>query len=207
MLEKYGYPFKSKQHSHNVMVYQHSGIGLSIKRYLGIIESNTKFRCPKSLLYQFEPDFAIKLSDNCCRKMKKEPIKKWEKENNRHIAITGMRNSEGGERASIKGCILTDKQGNVKRFHPLIKVDDEWENWFVDQQQIKLCELYQPPFNFKRTGCKGCPFSLDLQEQLEIMELYLPNERKQCEMIWKPVYDEYRRLNYRLKNVEKIKLF
>ena len=211
MLEKYGYPFKSKQHSHNVMVYQHSGIGLSVKRYLGIIESNTKFRCPKSLLYQFTQDFKIKLSDNCCRKMKKEPIHKWEKVSNRHIAITGMRNSEGGERASIKGCILTDKQGNVKRFHPLIKVTDEWETWFVNNQESLrgghiLCELYYPPFNFTRSGCKGCPFSLTLQDQLETMELYLPNERKQCEIIWKPVYDEYRQLNYRLKKIEKIKL-
>lgn len=106
MLEKYGYPFKSKQHSHNVMVYQHSGIGLSVKRYLGIIESSTKFRCPKSLLYQFTPDFKIKLSDNCCRKMKKEPIKRWEKENNRHIAITGMRNSEGGEKSKYQRLYL-----------------------------------------------------------------------------------------------------
>lgn len=207
MLEKYGYPFKSKQHSHNVMVYQHSGIGLSVKRYLGIIESNTQFRCPKSLLYQFTPDFKIKLSDNCCRKMKKEPIKRWEKENNKHVAITGMRNSEGGERASIKGCILTDKQGNLKRFHPLIKVNDEWEEWFIKEHHIQLCELYLPPFNFKRTGCKGCPFSLDLQEQLETMDRYLPNEKKHCEIIWKPVYDEYRRINYRLKKAEQIKLF
>lgn len=209
MLEKYGYPFKSKQHSHNVMVYQHSGIGLSVKRYLGIVESNTQFRCPKSLLYQFTPEFKIRLSDNCCRKMKKEPIHKWEKASNRHIAITGMRNSEGGERASIKGCILTDKQGNVKRFHPLIKVTDQWENWLIEREResIALCPLYCQPYNFKRTGCKGCPFSLDLQEQLETMELYLPNERKQCELIWKPVYDEYRRLNYRLKNIEKVKLF
>lgn len=207
MLEKYGYPFKSKQHSHNVMVYQHSGIGLSVKRYLGIIESNTKFRCPKSLLYQFTPDFKIKLSDNCCRKMKKEPIKRWEKENNKHVAITGMRNSEGGERASIKGCILTDKQGNLKRFHPLIKVNDEWEEWFIKEHNIQLCELYLPPFNFKRTGCKGCPFSLDLQEQLETMETYIPNERKICELIWKPVYDEYRRIGYRLKDHVQMKLF
>ena len=135
MLEKYGYPFKSKQHSHNVMVYQHSGIVLSVKRYLGMIESNTKFRCPKSLLYQFTQDFKIKLRDNCCRKMKKEPIHKWEKASNRHIAITGMRNSEGGKRASIKGCVLTDKNGKVKRFHPLIKVDDQWEEWFVSNQE------------------------------------------------------------------------
>ena len=79
------------------MVYQHSGIGLSVKRYLGIIESNTKFRCPKMLEYQFTPEFALKCSDKCCLKMKKEPIKKWEKDNSRTIAITGMRNSEGGK--------------------------------------------------------------------------------------------------------------
>lgn len=206
MLEKYGYPFKSKQHSHNLYVYQNSGIGLSVKRYLGLIESNTKFRCPKMLQYQFTPEFKIKCSDNCCRKMKKEPIKKWEKQNNRHIAITGMRNSEGGERASIKGCILTDKNGNLTKFHPLIKVNDEWEEWFIKQKHIELAPLYCQPYNFKRTGCMGCPFSLDLQEQLEIMELYMPNERKQCEYIWKPVYEEYRRLNYRLKRVEKVKL-
>lgn len=42
---------------------------------------------------------------------------------------------------------------------------------------------------------------------LEHMELYLPAERKQCEMIWKPIYDEYRRIGYRLKQDEQLKLF
>ena len=69
-----------------------------------------------------------------------------------------------------------------------------------------LCELYYEPYNFKRTGCAGCPYALDLQKQLETMTLLLPIERNKCEMIWKPIYDEYRRLNYRLKNVEEIKL-
>ena len=206
MLKKYGYPFKSKQHSHNLMVYQHSGVGLSVKRYLGIIESNTKFRCPKMLEYQFTPEFTLKCSDNCCRKMKKEPIHKWEKQNHRTIAITGMRNSEGGERASIKGCILTDKDGQLKKFHPLIKVNDEWEKWIVEEKNIQLAKVYYPPYNFKRTGCLGCPFSLNLQEQLEVMELYMPNERKRAEILWEPVYKEYRRLGYRLKRIERVKL-
>ena len=35
------------------------------------------------------------------------------------------------------------------------------------------------------------------------MEKFLPNERKQCETIWEPVYDEYRRIGYRLKEREK----
>lgn len=36
-----------------------------------------------------------------------------------------------------------------------------------------LCQkyiLYYPPFNFKRTGCRGCPYALELQKQLEIMQ-------------------------------------
>ena len=138
--------------------------------------------------------------------IEKEPIHKWEKENNRKVAITGMRKEEGGTRQLINGCVLTDKKGNLSKFHPLLVVDDEWENWLVVNQKIEICKLYRKPYNFKRTGCKGCPFSLDLQEQLEIMEKYLPNERKQCEVIWKPVYEEYRRLGYRLKKVEEIKL-
>ena len=41
------------------------------------------------------------------------------------------------------------------------------------------------------------------QKQLDIMEELLPNEKKQCELIWKPVYDEYRRIDYRLRKEEK----
>lgn len=34
-----------------------------------------------------------------------------------------------------------------------------------------------------------------------------PMTRKQCEMIWKPIYDGYRRIGYRLKQDEQLKLF
>lgn len=131
--------------------------------------------------------------------MKKEPIHKWENENKKPIAILGVRMDEGGQRANHSGCIVLD--GNsISKFKPLNPISDDWENWFIDKYGIELCELYYPPFNFKRTGCKGCPFSLDLQNQLEVMSIMLPAEKKQCEIIWKPVYDEYRRIGYRLKN-------
>ena len=149
---------------------------------------------PNILKYQLEDKCNIKISDLCCHEMKKKPIHKWEKDNNRTIALTGMRKEEGGTRTMIKGCILTDEKGNLKKFHPLLVVSDEWEDWLVVNQEIELCKLYRQPFNFKRTGCKGCPFALDLQEQLETMSMFLPNERKQCEVIWKKVYDEYRRI-------------
>ena len=103
-------------------------------------------------------------------------------------------------------CIVT-KNNEIVKFHPLAVISEEWEDWFIEKYQIKLCDLYYPPFNFKRTGCKGCPFTLELEQQLEVMERLLPAERKQCEIIWKPVYEEYRRIGYRLKKEEQIKLF
>ena len=39
------------------------------------------------------------------------------------------------------------------------------------------------------------------------MKQHLPNEYKQCEIIWKPVYDEYRRINFRLKSDEQMNIF
>lgn len=203
ILEKYGYPFKSKEHSLKIGEYQKGSRSPILLKY----KNSKKFACPKCLAYQFSEDFKIKLSDKCCLKLKKEPVKKWAKENNRSVTLTGMRKDEGGQRTNIKGCILTDKKGQIIKFHPLLVVDDIWENEFIKRNNIELCNLYYPPLNFKRTGCKGCPFSLDLQDQLEIMERYMPNERNQCEIIWKPVYDEYRKLNYRLKKRENIKLF
>ena len=112
-----------------------------------------------------------------------------------------MRKEEGGARKKLD-CVVT-KNNEVIKFHPLVVVSEEWEDWFIEKFNIKLCELYYPPYNFQRTGCMGCPFAIPLQKQLDVMEELLPNEKKQCEIIWKPVYDEYRRIGYRLRKEEK----
>lgn len=196
ILEKYGYPFKSKEHSTKLHEWQRGNRETkSIKKYL----SGSSFQCPKQLLYQFSDNFDLKVSQYCCQKLKKEPAKKWSKENNKSITITGMRREEGGQRTNL-GCILTDKSGKLKKFHPLVVVTDEWEDWLVKEKNIKLCELYLEPYNFKRTGCVGCPFNILLQDQLDTMSMFLPVERKRCEVIWKKVYAEYRRIGFRLNN-------
>lgn len=200
VLKEFGYPFKSKRHSHALSVYQNSGKGKYVNAYLG-----GKF-CPKCLRYQFEPGFPLKISEKCCLKLKKEPFKKWAKGNRKTITMTGMRKGEGGAREHFSGCTIF-KEGKLEKFNPLFPASEEFEEWLIEKERIKLCKLYYPPFDFKRTGCKGCPYALDLEEQLEIMERYLPAERKQCEIIWKPIYDEYRRIGFRLKKDEQLKLF
>lgn len=196
ILNKYGYPFKSKEHSLYVSVYQNSGETKTIKRYLN---RGNRFECNDKLKYQFSNDFNIKISNKCCYKLKKDPLNNWAKENNKHITITGIRSDEGGLRTTVKGCTVFD--GNsLNKFHPLQPIEESFIDWFIKEYNISLCELYYPPFNFKRTGCKGCLYSLELQKQLDVMSILLPKEKKQCELIWKPIYAEYRKLNYRLRD-------
>lgn len=161
--------------------------------------------CPKKLMYLFERGNTMNISDKCCLRMKEEPLTKYGKENGKSIYITGIRKSEGGRRQHAH-CI--QKVGNSVTFHPLAVVSEEWEQWFIDKYNIQLCELYYPPYNFERTGCKGCPFAIKLEETLKTMEKFFPAERKQAEFLWKPVYDEYRRIGYRLrKEDEQMNIF
>ena len=90
-LQKYGYPFKSKQHSHNLSIYQNGGLSRCVRVYLGVDVTNGGkegyFKCPNNLKYQFTSEFTLKCSELCCKKMKKDPAQKWSKENNKPITI------------------------------------------------------------------------------------------------------------------------
>lgn len=201
MLEAEGYPFKSKSHSEFVHRYQNSGKTLSVKQYLGERDDKEPWQrsCPKSLKYQFTGENTLKISDKCCIRLKEDPVKRWSNENNKPYGIVGVMRAEGGRRRTAKCIVFTNKGKNLSKFQPLVAITKDWEDWFIKEYNIRICDIYKEPYNFERTGCKGCPFVINLQEELDTLEKYLPSERKQCEIIWKPVYDEYRRLGYRLK--------
>lgn len=209
-LERIGYPFKNKEHSKKVDQYQRTRILSNyLREYLDgtgrKYGSQSKYICPPLLKYQFTDECTLRISHHCCDELKKRPAHKYEKETGRHILITGMMQEEGGARDHIQ-CIHF-RDGIPYRFHPLSKVTNEWEEWFIKEHNIKLCVLYYEPYNFQRTGCKGCPFNINLQNELQTLERYFPSERRQCEIIWKPVYDEYRRIGYKLDKEEQMKLF
>ena len=154
--------------------------------------------CPKVLQYQYDETFDIQVSDHCCEELKENPMDRYAKEHGKTWAINGIMADEGGRRQTAK-CLAFKSGGRTNMFQPLAVLTKEWEDWYIQHRNIQLCKLYYPPYNFERTGCKGCPFNIHLQYDLDVLGQYSPGERKQCELIWKPVYAEYRRLGYRLK--------
>ena len=206
MLEEEGYPFKSKEHSQRVHEYQnnyrHSNTTYNYMMCEGSYAHRPKYACPISLRVQFFEDYPLKISKSCCDRLKKDISKKYMQDHNISWSITGMTRAEGGARTRIE-CVNYEK--GVGKFHPLAPISKEWIDWYIERKKIHLCQLYYPPFNFERTGCKGCPYNIKLQEELDILREYLPNEAKQCEYIWQPVYEEYRRLGYRLRQPDRYK--
>jgi len=195
MLNDVGYPFKSKKHSKKLGTYQRNGMTKTTINYLNPSNGCKTFACPDMLRYQFTPEFKLKVDYKCCVELKEKVLSDWGKENGKPHSVVGIMKAEGGSRA--KGKCLAFRGGKMTNFQPLIPITKEWENWFIDKYNIKLCKLYYPPYNMRRTGCKGCPFNVHLQEELDTLDKFFPNERRQCETIWKPVYEEYRRIGYR----------
>lgn len=201
-LKEIGYPFKSKKHSEALEHYQknHDKTDKWISHYLEGYYTRSEFNCPEILKSQFEPDYPLKVSDKCCKEMKEKPLERYCKENGKPYSILGLMRAEGGRRLDAQ--CLAFKGKKLWHFQPLVAVTKEWEEWLIKEKGIDICDIYRPPYNFNRTGCKGCPFNPQLQRELDTMERLLPKERKQCEIIWKPVYEEYRRLGYRLNKGE-----
>lgn len=129
MLETKGYPFKSKEFAQKLATYQHSGYCKTVTDYLGTTGNKAKtFLCPEKLKSCFTSDFTLKVSDKCCKELKKKISEKWSKENNKPIVITGMIRGEGGVRKSKVACTVFD-EGKLHKFHPLFPVSSN----FIDK--------------------------------------------------------------------------
>lgn len=194
-LEQFGYPFKSKEHSMYVDIYQRNGMTATAERYLNPEEGRKTFGCPDLLRYQFTDEYKLKTSAKCCDKLKKEPMLKYSSETGRKNVMVGLLGDEKGQRNNAT-CIAK-KHGGI-HFHPLVAVDKDWETWFIQSHNIELCVLYTK-YGMERTGCVGCPYNIHLQRDLDMLSDIDNVSRMQAEELWKPVYQEYRRLGYRLR--------
>lgn len=91
-----------------------------------------------------------KISPKCCKYLKKEPAKQFEKETGLK-AILGVRGSESAMRKTqYKSCFTKDK-----KFTPLHDLSDELLDKIYDKYNIEIPQVYN---YIKRTGCMGCPY-------------------------------------------------
>jgi 3'-phosphoadenosine 5'-phosphosulfate sulfotransferase (PAPS reductase)/FAD synthetase len=141
-------------------------------------------------MHFLHPDTEFKIANKCCSVLKKQPFEKFAKENDMYGTYTGVRQAEGGLRSMVYTSCVDIKQKNGHEFYtsmPIIDWSDELLERFIKKYNIKISDAYTV-YGCTRTGCCGCPFSMNLKNELKILYDHEPNKYKAMMFFMKDVY-------------------
>ena len=114
------------------------------------------------------------IAAKCCQKAKTEPAEKFGRDQEADLVCTGLRKSEGGNRAiSFTTCFSVTGEGKANTFRPIFWLTDkdkaDYENFYCVQHS----DCYKV-WGMKRTGCPGCPYGKEFEQELELMQKHEP---------------------------------
>lgn len=139
----------------------------------------------KEFMVANPPDFAI--SPKCCHYAKKLPAKKFADASDCDLMCTGVRKSEGGARATVyKSCY--DYKGSVSQYRPLFWFNDQDKKEYDEHYGLIHSDCYEV-WGMKRTGCAGCPFGKNFEQELALAEKYEPKFHKAMLKVFGKSYD------------------
>ena len=200
VISKYGKPMLSKMKAEYIGRWQDGARNNNIMSYFVYGKNpNTgkqfsKTKLANKYFHMLHPKFNVYASQKCCKYLKKESAKYYDKENNIEGEIVGIRANEGGARQlslnkRIKngGKLCTYYKGKIMIKAPIIDWTDEDIDRFIEKYNVPLSRAYTE-YGMTRTGCYGCPFSLDIADNLHILYKYEPNRYKGAMHFLKDVY-------------------
>lgn len=199
VIQEYGKPIKSKMKAEFLGRYQKNKNEntLSFQYMIGVGKNGkpyAKTRIANKDLHLLHPNFDIKVSDRCCHVLKKRPFAKYNKDNDIKGYFVGERIAEGGarelntrKRLENGGKLCTKTKGNYIVKLPIIDWTDEDIDDFIKKYNVPLSSAYTVQ-GYDRTGCFLCPFSLQIDKNLEKLYQYEPNRYKAAMFWMKDVY-------------------
>ena len=144
----------------------------------------------KEFLIAHPPTFRI--SNKCCHYAKKAPAKNYTDSHYCDMNCTGVRQAEGGARATrYKNCFSAAFGSGPDHYRPLFWFSDADKADYDEHYGITHSDCYKV-WGMKRTGCAGCPFGRRYEEELALAEKYEPKFHKAMLKVFGPSY-EYRR--------------
>lgn len=167
--EKYGIPCFSKEQDYYIYYYQNSlrkgkqPSRTTEEKINGTYK--TGFSISKKARQYILSGKAHNITHLCCKYLKKQPFKNYEKQNNVK-AILGVKGQESILRKSkYTSCFTKDK-----KFTPLWDLTDELEEQIYEKYNIEVPDIYK---YITRTGCMGCPYGSykhDTEKELALLD-------------------------------------
>ena len=115
----------------------------------------------------------VPISAKCCQKAKKDPAEKFQKDQGFDLICTGLRKSEGGNRAiSFKTCISVS-DADADKYRPIFWLTDQDKRDYEKHYGVTHSDCYNI-WGMDRTGCPGCPYGKKFEQELALMQQYEP---------------------------------
>lgn len=199
IVKEYGKPIKSKMKSEMLSRFQKSKDDETMSFYYLMGESKDgkkylKTKLANKDMHLLHHDLQFKISNKCCEILKKKPFEKYAKLHNTNGYIIGERMAEGGireldalKRINRGGQLCTKTKGNQIVKLPIIDWNDNDIEQFIKQYNVPLSTAYTEQ-GYERTGCFLCPFSLQIDKNLEQLLKHEPNRYKAAMHWLKDVY-------------------
>jgi len=152
----------------------------------------------KEFIQQFPPP--MRISAMCCEKAKKDPAHALEDSGDYGLAITGVRKLEGGKRSTTyKSCFDDGGSWELSRFRPIFWWGDPEKEMYRKHYGIVRSDCYEV-WGMDRTGCAGCPFGKEFDEELKRVQIFEPKRYQAMLTVFGESYDYTRKfLEFREK--------
>lgn len=164
---KHGIPCFSKIQDEMIRRYQSGSRSPSLMTFINGTKNGGKtfFKLNQTAKQRLLDGTLHKVSSDCCKYLKKRPLKQYEKETGKK-AIMGIRGTESiNRKAKYRTCFTKDG-----RFSPLFDLSDEIMKAIEVRHNIPIPKVYD---HIRRTGCMGCPYGShygDTEKELSMLE-------------------------------------
>lgn len=179
VIEKYGYPVVSKDQA------------TAISRWTNTKDPMQKYyrmhgfpHGPKGMIskkWQYLTKAPFKISGECCHIMKRTPLTRYAREEQR-VRFTGEMASDSMTRRKeylAHGCNAFDLKSPVSRPLAVWTEDDIWE--YIRSENIPYSPIYD--LGYDRTGCAFCAFGVHMEDEpnrFQRMKITHPKLWKYC---------------------------
>lgn len=153
----------------------------------------------KEFMIKYPPTFRI--SNKCCYYAKKMPASKFRKLYGFDLNIYGVRKAEGGARRSAYKTCFSSGDDGCDEYRPIFWYLSDTKKIYEAHYGIEHSRCYEE-YGLKRTGCAGCPYGQNFEEELQVMREYEPNLYNAVNSIFKESYNytrEYKNFVQRMK--------
>ena len=153
----------------------------------------------KEFMIENPPTF--KISNKCCHYAKKMLASKFKSQGAFDLNMYGVRKAEGGaRRTAYKSCFSSNEE-DCDEYRPIFWYISDTKKIYEKYYNIEHSKCYSI-YGLKRTGCAGCPFAKNFEEEVLAMRKYEPKLFKAVNNIFKETYEytrAYREFVYNRK--------